>query len=145
MWLHCAKISPENVLANDCDLYLETEIKSYNRNRLSHAVRFWDYESFKFSNCIFLRIFIRLISFAFAMKYVLVLSKFDTNIFISFFQVRMMDQLFIRNQFIRHFVNKINRKWYFVTKIVLTYLFDTINLRGYFDLHKCLSIFQVKK
>ena len=31
MWLHCAKISPENFLANDCDLYLETEIKSYNQ------------------------------------------------------------------------------------------------------------------
>ena len=31
MWLHCAKISPENFLANDCNLYLETEIKSYNQ------------------------------------------------------------------------------------------------------------------
>ena len=50
----------------------------------------------------------RLISFAFAMKYVL--SKSDANIFISFFQVRMMDQLFIRNQLIHHFVDKINMK-----------------------------------
>ena len=39
MWLHCAKISPENLLANDFDLYLETEIKSYNRNRLSNCER----------------------------------------------------------------------------------------------------------
>jgi hypothetical protein len=31
MWLHCANISPENFLANDCDLYPETEIKSYNQ------------------------------------------------------------------------------------------------------------------
>ena len=126
MWLHCANISPENFLANDCDLYLEREIKSYNRNRLSHAVHFWDCESFKFSNCIFLRIFIRLISFAFAMKYVLVLSKSDsTNIFISFFQVRMMDQLFIRNQFIRHFVDKINRKQ-FLFLIILLIICDTM-------------------
>ena len=33
MWLHCAKISPENFLANDCDLYLEIEIKAILKNK----------------------------------------------------------------------------------------------------------------
>jgi hypothetical protein len=103
VWLHCANISPENLLANDCDLYVETEIKSY----IQIAYRNVKEISLNRKS----RIFVRLISFAFAMYFQNLILIFDrANIFISFFQVRMMDQLLIRNQLIYHFVDKIHRK-----------------------------------